>query len=90
MRGCVSARRPTAIARYAEAVTPFQPLVSGTEIVSAFLLPTPSRRNSLGKRTRRKSSDGESAVRDRRLPISPIRDWRTRGIDPLQWQTTAG
>ena len=63
MRGCVSARRPAAIARYTEAVTPFQPLVSdfeavpGTEIVSAFFLPTPSRRNSLGKRTWRKSLD---------------------------------
>ena len=45
MRGCVSARRPTAIARYAEAVTTFQPLLSdfeavpGTEIVSVFFLP---------------------------------------------------
>jgi hypothetical protein len=45
MRGCVSARRPTEIARYAEAVTTFEPLLSdfeailSTEIVSAFFLP---------------------------------------------------
>jgi hypothetical protein len=45
MRGCVSARRPAEIARYGEAVTTFQPLLSdfeavpGTEIVSVFFLP---------------------------------------------------
>ena len=45
MRGYVSARQPAEIARDAEAVTTFQPLLSdfeavpGTEIVSAFFLP---------------------------------------------------